>query len=73
MEVEIRVQGHIDEHWSIWFDDLNIVHLDPDETVLTGCVRDQAALYGLIAKLRNLGLALQFLKCVNQISEPSQT
>jgi hypothetical protein len=63
MQVEIRVQGKIDEHWSAWFEDMKITHLDPDETSLTGTVRDQAALYGLIAKLRDLGLLLRYLKC----------
>jgi len=65
MHVEIRVQGQIDEHWSTWFDDMEIIHLDSDETVLAGTVWDQAALYGLIAKLRDLGLSLRFLKCIN--------
>ena len=65
MQVEIRVQGKIDEHWSIWFEDMKIIHLDPDETVITGSVQDQAALYGLIAKIRDLGLLLRFLICVN--------
>jgi hypothetical protein len=55
--VEIRVKGRIDEHWSDWFDDLTITHAD-DETVLTGTVADEAALYGLLAKLRDLGLPL---------------
>lgn len=63
MQVEIRVQGQIEEHWSTWFDDMKITHLDPNETVLTGAIRDQAALYGLIAKFRDLGLSLRFLKC----------
>ena len=63
MYVEIRVQGQIDEHWSSWFDDMKIIHLDPDETILTGPIQDQSALYGLIAKLRALGLLLRFLKC----------
>lgn len=63
MQVEIRVQGQIDEHWSSWFDDMDINRLDPNETVLTGTIRDQAALYGLIAKFRDLGLSLRFLKC----------
>jgi hypothetical protein len=61
MDVEIRVQGRIDEQWSSWFDDMNVIYLDPDETVLTGTVRDQTALYGLIAKLRDLGLSLRSL------------
>ena len=55
--VEIRVKGRIDEHWSDWFDDLAISY-DEGETVLSGQVADQSALYGLLAKLRDLGLAL---------------
>ena len=56
--VEIRVKGRIDEHWSDWFEDLTITHTDQDETILSGAVVDQAALYGLLAKLRDLGLPL---------------
>jgi hypothetical protein len=56
--VEIRVKGRIDEHWSDWFDGLTITHTDQDETVLTGSIVDQTALYGLLSKLRNLGLPL---------------
>ena len=56
--VEIRVKGRIDERWSDWFDDLTITHTDQDETILSGTVVDQAALYGLLAKLRDLGLPL---------------
>ena len=56
--VEIRVKGQIDEQWSDWFDGLTIRHAEPDMTVLAGAVRDQAELYGLIARLRDLGLPL---------------
>ncbi|MBN1248412.1 MAG: hypothetical protein JXC32_12190 [Anaerolineae bacterium] len=55
--VEIRVRGRIDDHWSDWFGDLTLTHT-PEETVLVGDVVDQAALYGLLAKLRDLGLEL---------------
>ena len=57
-QVEIRVKGQIDKQWSDWFDDLTLTHTDQDETILSGPVADQAALYGLIAKLRDLGLPL---------------
>jgi hypothetical protein len=57
-KVEIRVKGSLDEHWSQWFQDFEIVGGDKDETILVGEVVDQAALYGLIAKLRDLGLRL---------------
>ncbi len=56
--VEIRVKGQLDEHWSDWFEGLTITHTDQNETVLTGPVVDQAALHGLLAKLRDLGLPL---------------
>ena len=58
LQAEIRVKGRIDEHWSDWFEDLEVTHTEPDETILTGNVVDQSALYGLIAKLRDLGLPL---------------
>ena len=63
-QVEIRVKGRIDEHWSEWFDGLAIAHSGQGETILTGLVPDQAALYGLIAKIRNLGLSLRSVSCV---------
>ena len=56
--VEIRITGRIDRKWSDWFADLQIKHTERDEAILTGEVADQAALYGLLAKLRDLGLPL---------------
>ena len=56
--VEIRVGEHIDEHWSEWFSGFKIVYTEGDETILIGDVEDKAALYGLIAKLRDLGVSL---------------
>ena len=58
LRAEIRVQGRIDEHWSDWFEDFEITHTEQGETILTGDVADQSALYGLLAKLRDLGLPL---------------
>lgn len=60
--VEIRIKGHIDEDWSEWFEGFVITHNERDETVLSGTVADQAALYGLLAKLRDLGLPLVSVK-----------
>jgi len=57
-EVEIRVKGQIDEQWSDWFEGLSVAHTEEGETVLTGSVVDQAALHGLLAKLRDLGVSL---------------
>ena len=56
--VEIRIQKRINADWSEWFDGFEISYTDQGETILTGTVADQAALYGLIAKLRDLGLPL---------------
>ncbi|MFL7794420.1 MAG: hypothetical protein AB8I69_19920 [Anaerolineae bacterium] len=58
LQIEIRVKGRIDEHWSSWFEDMTLAYTDQDETVLSGVVVDESALYGLIARLRDLGLAL---------------
>jgi len=57
-QVEIRVKDHLDENWSKWLDGFTFTYPGQDETVLTGRVEDQAALYGLIAKLRDLGVRL---------------
>ena len=55
----IRVKGCLDDSWSEWFDGLTITaDLDCRETVLSGEVTDQAALHGLLNKIRNLGLQL---------------
>lgn len=56
--VEIRVRGQIDENWSAWFEGLTIRHTDRNETILSGSIVDQAALYGVLSKLRDLGLPL---------------
>jgi hypothetical protein len=63
-QVEIRVKGRIDERWSEWLDGLGITHTAQDETVLAGPILDQAALYGLMSKLRDLGLSLSAVHCV---------
>jgi hypothetical protein len=65
--VEIRVQGQLDERWSDWFEGLAITHIEESETVLAGPVADQAALYGLLAKLGALGLPLLSVQRVGDI------
>ena len=54
----IRVEGHLDPTWSIWFDGLNITHESNGETVLSGPILDQAELFGVLAKVQNLNLVL---------------
>jgi hypothetical protein len=56
--VEIKVKGQIDGHWAEWFEDLALTHTAEGHTVLSGLVVDQAALHGLLAKLRDLGLSI---------------
>lgn len=55
---ELRVEGHLDEHWSTWFDEMSLVREDDGTTTLRGLVTDQAALHGLLAKVRDLGITL---------------
>ena len=55
---EIRVQGRLDDRWSTWFDGLTLSQTDDGTTVLRGPVTDQAALHGLLHKLRDIGLPL---------------
>ena len=55
---ELRVEGHLDEHWSTWFDGLAIVREDDGTTTLRGSVTDQAALHGHLAKVRDIGATL---------------
>jgi hypothetical protein len=66
---EIRIKGHLDERWAEWFDGLTITRDANGETVLTGSVVDQAALHGLLRKVRDLGLPLLSVIRV----EPKQT
>jgi hypothetical protein len=55
---EIRVRGIIGPEWSAWFDDLEIVSPNHGETLLVGPVTDQAALHGILARIRDLNLPL---------------
>ena len=55
---EIRLKGHLAERWAYWFEGLTITLEDNGDTLLTGPVIDQAALHGLIKKVRDLGLPL---------------
>ena len=56
-QVEIRIEGHLDESWAEWLEGFAFSHTG-DETILTGSVKDRAALYGFITKLRDLGVTL---------------
>jgi hypothetical protein len=58
----IRVQGHLDQERSGWFDGLAITHTAEGETILSGPIADQAALHGVLLKIRDLGLTLLEVK-----------
>ena len=55
---EIRVEGELDQRWLEWFDGIQLTYADNSETILRGAMRDQAALYGMLMKMRDLGLTL---------------
>jgi len=58
MVYQIRVKGHLDSDWTGWFEGLTITLEDNGEMLLTGPLVDQAALYGLLKKVRDLGMPL---------------
>ncbi len=58
LAVEIIVIGRIDKEWHEWLGGLAVIHSGPDHTVLTGVLADQAAVYGVISRLRDLAIPL---------------
>jgi len=55
---EIRLKGHLETRWAAWFDGLSLSHESDGSTILRGPVVDQAALHGLLQKVRDVGLPL---------------
>jgi hypothetical protein len=55
---ELQVKGHLDDRWSDWLDGLAVQRQEDGTTVLVGPLVDQAALYGVIIRIRDLGLSL---------------
>ena len=62
MRYIIRVEGHLDTCWQAWFENLSITHERDGTTLLSGPIKDQAALYGILFKMRDLGLTLLSLE-----------
>jgi hypothetical protein len=58
LRYEIRVRGELDSRWSAWFEGLTVTSDESGQTVIAGPVADQAALHGLLIKVRDLGLPL---------------
>ncbi len=68
---EIRVVGHLDDAWRDWFGELAIDHEPGGESVLCGAVADQAALHGILARVRDLNLTLVAVQRREQRQDPS--
>lgn len=66
---QIRLEGHLGQQWTDWFEGLNVTLEEGGDTVLTGPVVDQAALHGLLKRVRDLGVTLL---SVNRV-EPGQS
>ena len=62
-QVEIRIEGHIPDRWSDWFEGLAIGYEPNGETVLSGILPDQAALFGVLNKIQALNLTLVSVNC----------
>lgn len=61
MVYEMRIQGHVDKHW---FDRLDVSYTENGDTLLIGEIVDQSALYGIIKKVRDLGVTLISVNCI---------
>jgi len=57
-QYEYEIEGHLDDRWQAWFEGFTITRLANGRTRLTGPIRDQAALHGVLKKINNLGLTL---------------
>ena len=69
---ELRIDGHLDEHWSAWFGGLTLIREDDGTTTLRGVVIDQAELHGLLTKLRDLGVTLISLASIESVPDTDQ-
>jgi hypothetical protein len=67
---QIRIKGHLGPEWTEWFEGMAVTREENGDTLLTGPVVDQAALHGLIKKVRDLGLPLLSVKRTDTSSEP---
>jgi hypothetical protein len=72
MIYQIRIEGQLGEQWSDWFEGLVITLEENSDTFLTGEVDDQAALFGLLRKIRDLGIPLVSVNRLEDIAESNQ-
>ena len=69
---QIRLEGHLDDQWTDWFSGLSVCLQKNGDTLLTGPVADQAALFGLLKKIRDLGMPLVSVNRVEPCPELNQ-
>jgi hypothetical protein len=67
MVYQIRIRGHLGPRWTVWFEGLTITLEESGDTLLTGEVIDQAALYGFLKKVRDLGMPLLSVNLIDPI------
>ena len=66
MHVSIRIKGHLDPSWQQWLEELQIVHEEHGTSLLTGVLKDQAALFGVLKRIDHLSLTLLSLERTDQ-------
>jgi hypothetical protein len=69
---EIRLAGHLDSHWTAWFDGLAVSYERDGTTVISGAIADQAALHGLLQRVRDLGIPLVSVLRVDGARHPDR-
>ena len=68
---EIKIKGYLDPRWSDWFASLAMTQLEGNETLLSGMLPDQAALFGLLERIRDLNLSLISVTCGGATNQSS--
>ncbi len=69
---EIKIKGQLDPRWADWFTGMKLTHLEGGETLMSGSLPDQAALHGLLERIRDLNLTLISVTCGGSPTQFSQ-
>jgi hypothetical protein len=70
-DYRIKLKGHLNPKWSDWFEQMAI-STEGDQTILAGAVADQAALHGLLIRIRDLNLTLLSVECIESVQQENQ-